>query len=252
MKNKLLIKNLWIKIEEKEILKGVDLEIKRGEIHLLMGANGAGKTTLAQSLIGNQKFNVKCQMSRLASMRAKRANVKCQINGKDILGKSVAERARIGLFVSFQEPVAIPGVSFFSFLRTSYSSLYPKEKVTFSELKEEVRSVLNKVKLSEDFLQKSLNYELSGGEKKKFELVQFLIFRPKFAIFDEIDSGLDVDSLRLITQLIKEAAVKLNIGILFISHNPKIFQYIKFDFVHFLKEGKLKTTNNSELGYVNL
>ena len=140
-----------------------------------------------------------------------------------------------------------PDISFFSFLRTAYNSLYPKEKVRFSDFKERIKNALKKVSLNEDFLMRLLNTELSGGEKKKCEIVQILIFRPKFAILDEIDSGLDIDSLRLIMQLIKEIVAKSHMGILFISHNPKFFHYIKPDFVHILKDGRLRTTSNLEL-----
>ncbi len=229
----LKIKSLNVEVNGNKILKGVNLQIKRGEIHALMGPNGAGKTTLAMALINNSVFSIQYSVF--------------SIDGKDIRKLKVGDVARAGLFVSFQQPVKIDGLTVFSFLRHAYKSLYPEEKKSITEFKKEVLSVFKKVGLSENFIQKYVNDGISGGEKKKFEAAQFLIFKPKFAILDEIDSGLDIDSLKKIILLIKEFSKKNKIGLIFITHNPRVFNFIKPDFIHVLKEGKIVKTKGLEI-----
>ena len=209
MKNSILtIKNLKASIasaqanvEQKEILKGVDLEIKSGEVHAIMGPNGAGKTTLAMSLMGHPGY---ATTNPSASLRA--GNSQLTIDKDNITSSLPEERAKKGLFVSFQHPVEITGVSVLSFLRTAYKELHPSEKIPLSEFKQQVKEALKNVSLSEDFMQRSLNEGFSGGEKKRAEIVQLLVLKPRFVILDEIDSGLDIDSLRIVAQAIKKAA----------------------------------------------
>lgn len=227
----LIIKNLNVNVSGKKILEGINLIIKQGEIHGLVGPNGAGKTTLAMSLMGHSNFQ--CS--------------KFEINGKDMRKSKTEEIVREGLFISFQQPVKIDGLTVFSFLRNAYKSLYPKEKKSITEFKKEVLSIFKEVGLPEDFIHKYVNDGVSGGEKKKFEAAQFLIFKPKFAILDEIDSGLDIVSLKKIIVLIKKFSEKNKTGIIFITHNPRIFKFIKPDFVHVLKMGKIVKTDGIKI-----
>jgi Fe-S cluster assembly ATP-binding protein len=238
-KNTLLIKNFQSGLVGKEelILKGVDLEIKSGEVHAIMGPNGAGKTTLAMSLAGHPNYNVKFQMP----------NVKFQINNEDMFAKKPNERARAGLFVSFQQPVEITGVSVLAFLRTAYKALYPTEKIPLSQFKETVKAALASVNLPEAFMQRSLNEGFSGGEKKRAEIAQLLVIKPKFAILDEIDSGLDVDSLKIVASVINTAVKEYNMGILLITHYQRILYFLKPTHVHVLMDGKIKRSGGMTL-----
>lgn len=223
------IKNLYVSVGGKEILKGINLSMKQGEIHAIMGPNGAGKTTFAQSLMGNPKCNIKFKIS----------NFKYQINGEDMFDKNVEDRARAGLFVAFQNPVEIEGVSIFSFLKASYASIFSQEEFSFLSFKNKINKVLKELLFNEDFIKRFVNKSFSGGEKKRMEILQMLILKPKFAILDEIDSGLDLDFLKKVTKIIKNAVKKYKIGLILITHNPKIFNYLQPDFIHILKDGKI-------------
>ena len=227
--------NLYAGIEEKEILKGVNLEIKTGQVHAIMGPNGAGKTTLALSLMGHPKYQVKNRKSKV------------KIDKKDIINTFPEERARAGLFISFQQPVEITGVSVLAFLRTAYKALYPEQKIPLSEFKKDVVNALKEVNLPESFMSRSINEGFSGGEKKRMEIAQLLVLRPKFAILDEIDSGLDIDSLRTVAKAIGVIAKKYNMGILLITHYQRMLYYLKPDYVHVLIDGKIKKTGSMNL-----
>lgn len=233
----LLVQKLYVQIESKEILKGVDLKIRCGEIHALMGPNGAGKSTLALSLMGHPNYKFKIQNSIF------------KINGEDMFNLTPEERAKSGLFISFQQPVEVTGVSFLAFLRIAYKSLYPKNKVSLSQFKEELKNALKKVELDESFMHRSINEGFSGGEKKRAEIVQLLMLKPKFIILDEVDSGLDIDSLKIITKVIKEAVKNYKIGVILITHYQRIFKFLKPDFVHILIDGKIKKSNGISLVY---
>lgn len=242
---------------EKEVLKGVSLSINSGEVHAIMGPNGAGKTTLALSLMGhpNYKFKIPAE----GEARQGRQNSKFKIGNKDMFGLTPEQRAREGLFVSFQQPVEIAGVTVLAFLRTAYKALHPQEKIPLSEFKIVVKEALLAVGLPEEFMQRSINEGFSGGEKKRAEIVQLLVLKPKFAILDEIDSGLDVDSLKIIAQTIQNIVKKNNIGVLLITHYQRILHYLKPDAVHILVEGKIKKSGKIELvkkiekdGYANI
>lgn len=231
-KNILSLSNLHVSLarEEKEVLQGISITIKSGEIHAVMGPNGAGKTTLALSLMGHPGYNIKFPI----------LNFQFQINGKDMINLNPEERARAGLFVSFQQPVEIQGVSVLAFLRTAYKALYPSEKIPLSEFKKQVADALKIVGLPEEFMQRSLNDGFSGGEKKRVEIVQLLILKPKFAVLDEIDSGLDIDSLKTIAKIIQTVAREKKVGVLIITHYQRILHDLKPDFVHILVDGIIK------------
>lgn len=232
-KSSLLIQNLIVEIENKEILKGIDLKINPGEIHAIMGPNGAGKTTLVMSLMGQSQLKVQSE--------------KFKINGEDMFGKSPEERARAGLFVAFQQPTEITGVSVLSFLRTAYKALHKEEKIPLSQFKQSVIDALKAVDLNESFLTRSINEGFSGGEKKRAEIAQLLVLKPKFAVLDEIDSGLDIDSLKIVAKAINLAVKKYKIGVLLITHYQRILHHVKPKYVHILMDGKIKKSNGMAL-----
>lgn len=238
----LILKNIHISIAsntkgeaEKEIVKGIDLIIKPGQVHAIMGPNGAGKTTLVMGLMGAPNYKFTVQSSKF------------KIDEEDMLSKLPEERAKAGLFVSFQQPVEITGVSVLAFLRTAYKALHPQDKTPLSVFKEEVKEALKTVSLPVEFMQRSLNEGFSGGEKKRAEIVQLLVLKPKYAVLDEIDSGLDVDSLKIVAKAIDSASKKYNIGILLITHYQRILHYIKPNFVHVLIDGKIKKSGGMPL-----
>lgn len=231
----LTIRNLKVTVAKKTVLHGVNLTVRPGEIHAIMGPNGAGKTTLAMSLMGNPGYKLTIN------------NLQFTIDGEDMIKLLPEERAKKGLFVSFQQPIEVTGVSVLSFLRTAYKALYPGEKISLAEFKERVKEALKRVCLSEEFMQRSLNEGFSGGEKKRAEIAQLLVLRPKFAILDEIDSGLDIDSLRIVAKSIKEGAKKYNMGMLLITHYQRILNYIKPNVVHVLINGEIKKTDGMRL-----
>lgn len=234
-KNQLIIENLQVSTQEKEILKGVNLTIKSGELHVIMGPNGAGKTTLAMGLMGHPNYKLEIR------------NSKFKISKKNMFMLTPDQRAGEGLFVSFQQPVEITGVSVLAFLRTAYKSLHPDEKIPLSEFKKEVKKALQDVDLNEDFMQRSVNEGFSGGERKRAEIAQLLVLKPKFAILDEIDSGLDVDSLRLVAKILGKIVKKSKTGILIITHYQRILHYLRPDAVHILIDGRIKKSGGMSL-----
>ncbi|OGD62030.1 Fe-S cluster assembly ATPase SufC [Candidatus Beckwithbacteria bacterium RBG_13_42_9] len=236
----LVIKNLQVTVNSKEIIKGISLEIKPGEIQALMGPNGSGKSTLALALAGSQKYKVSAK-GRSSSGRKSEIS----IDGKDLLSLSPDKRARLGLFVSFQEPVAIPGVKVFSFLKEAYEKLTGKHLLT-SQFKELILGQAETLKLAPDFWQKELNQQFSGGERKRLEMLQALLFIPKYAIFDEIDSGIDLDGLKLIKKAILKLQ-KMGTGIILITHHPRLLKLIKPDKIHVLVDGRLVKSGNGEI-----
>ena len=233
----LTIKNLHVNTEQKEILKGVSLSIRPGEIHALMGPNGAGKTSLAMAVAGHPSYSIKYHVS----------SIKYTIDGKNMIKLKPEERARHGLFVAFQQPVEITGVSVLAFLRTAYKALHPKDTISLTEFKKKVADALKQVHLEEAFMQRYLNEGFSGGEKKRMEVAQLLVLCPKFAILDEIDSGLDVDSLKVVANALKKTAKELDMGMLLITHYQRILHHLKPDFVHVLIDGKIAASDGMRL-----
>jgi len=227
---KLEIKDLCVSVDEKIILNHLNLKIMQKEIHVLMGPNGAGKTTLANVIMGNPK----CVVNK----------GKILFNGKDIINLKTDERAKLGLFLAFQHPVEIPGVNIFHFLKTAYTSLH-QENIDIDKFEKELKNKLKDLKMSENFMDRYLNDGFSGGEKKRFEVLQMLILKPKIAIMDETDSGLDIDTLKTVAKNITLASS--NTGILYITHYDRILKYIKPDFVHILIDGKIVESGGTEI-----
>jgi len=231
MVNELKIVNLHVNVEGKEILKGVDLTIKRGEIHALMGPNGSGKSTLSFALMGHPKYEI--------------TKGEAYIDGENILELGVDERAKAGLFLSFQYPSEIQGVSLANFLRTSYNEI-KKTKVNVMDFMKKMYSKMDLLKMDKDFAKRHLNVGFSGGEKKRTEILQMAILEPKYAILDETDSGLDVDALRIVSDGVK-SLVGPEMGVLIITHYQRILHHIKPNKVHILYQGKIIKSGGAEL-----
>ena len=232
MSNKLLeIKNLHVNVEDKEILKGIDLTINKGEIHVIMGPNGSGKTTTANAILSNPLYN----------------KVEGNINfeSEDITNLKTDEIARKGVFMSFQLPEEIPGISVTNFLKSAKGKITGKPTKVF-EFKDELRKYMEELKMNPEYAGRSLNVGFSGGEKKKNEILQMLVLNPKLAILDETDSGLDVDAIRTVSKGI-EMFKNENNAVLIITHNTKIIKSIKVDYVHILVNGKIVKTGNQSL-----
>jgi Fe-S cluster assembly ATP-binding protein len=228
----LIIKNLSAKVEGKEILKDVNLTIRGGEIHALMGPNGAGKSTLGNVLIGHPNYEI--------------TGGSIKLDGVELVGKYPEERARAGLYLAFQSPVAIPGVKLSAFLRTAYKNLHPEEKLSVNDFYKLVSSHLKKVGLDESFMSRSVNDGFSGGERKRLEILQMVILRPKIIILDEIDSGLDVDALGLISDEILQF-FNDQTAFLIVTHYQRILKRIDPQFVHVLMNGKIAREGDREL-----
>ncbi|HWY79008.1 MAG TPA: Fe-S cluster assembly ATPase SufC [Candidatus Sulfotelmatobacter sp.] len=234
MKDSLVITNLYAGTKEgKEILRGVSLTIKKGEIHAIMGPNGGGKSTLAQVLMGHPEYVV--------------TNGKIILNSIDIVNMTPDQRAKQGLFLGFQYPVEIAGVNFGNFLRMAVNENLETgtKKISPIAFRNQVEPIAKKLGFSEDIVKRFLNQGFSGGEKKKAEILQLATLKPDFAILDEPDSGLDVDALRYIGKAINSLDYPL--GLLLITHYQRILHYIKPHFVHIVVNGKIVKSGNSLL-----
>lgn len=229
------IKNLHASIDGKEILKGINLEIKAGEVHAIMGPNGSGKSTLAAVLAGREEYEV--------------TKGSVEFLGKDLLELEAEERAREGIFLAFQYPVEIPGVSTTNFLKTAvnqireYRGEEPLDAVQFLKI---VREKMALVELDKSLLARPLNSGFSGGEKKRNEIFQMAVLEPKFAILDETDSGLDIDALKIVANGVNKLKSKDNATIV-VTHYQRLLDYIVPDFVHVLYKGKIVKTGTKEL-----
>ena len=229
------IKNLKVSVEEKEILKGINLEIPEGEVHAIMGRNGSGKSTLANTLAGNEKFEV--------------TDGSIHMNSLDITEMSAENRSLNGIFVCFQYPVAIPGVSMAYFLRAAINAHLEnqgKEEMDALEFLNQSKEILKKLNLDDSFLKRSINDGFSGGEKKKSEIFQLLSLNPKFAILDETDSGLDIDALKIVADGVKEFNGKKN-STLIITHYERLLEYINPDVVHIMIDGEIVKSGDMKL-----
>ena len=232
MKEELLnIENLYVGAEDKEILKGINLKINKGEVHVIMGPNGSGKTTTANAILNNPIYT--------------KTNGKITFEGDDITNSKTDEIARKGVFMSFQLPEEIPGISVTNFLR------YAKGKVTgkpvkMTEFKIELVKYMKALKMNTKYMSRNLNVGFSGGEKKKNEILQLLVLNPKLAILDETDSGLDVDAIKTVSKGIEMYRNDDN-AVLVITHNTKILHSLKVDYVHILVDGKIVKTGDATL-----
>lgn len=230
------IKNLHVSVETdqgaKQILRGVDLTIRSGETHAVMGPNGSGKSTLAYSIAGHPKYEV--------------TDGEILLDGENVLEMSVDERARAGLFLAMQYPVEVPGVSVSNFLRTAKTAISgeaPQLRQWVSELK----TAMQNLRMDSDFTERNVNEGFSGGEKKRHEILQLELLKPKIAILDETDSGLDVDALKVVSEGVNRAKANNDLGILMITHYTRILRYIQPDFVHVFVAGKVAEEGGPEL-----
>jgi Fe-S cluster assembly ATP-binding protein len=240
----LVISDLHVEVDTKPILNGIDLTVKSGEVHAIMGPNGSGKSTLALTVMGHPRYKV--------------TRGEVRFGGQDVLKMPVDERARAGLFLAFQYPAAIPGVSVANFLRTSINARLAERGATAAagEVKRhdmpipQFRKLLaEKMKLLEiddSFITRSVNDGFSGGEKKRLEMLQMHMFAPSFAVLDETDSGLDIDALRVVSRGI-EALRSPDVGILLITHYERMLRYVTPDYVHVLVDGRVVRTGGREL-----
>lgn len=233
----LAISNLHVNISGKEILKGVDLTIKQGEVHALMGPNGSGKSTLAYSLMGHPSYEV--------------TDGEVIFDGVDLLELRPDERSKLGLFLAFQYPVAIPGVTVANFLRTAMNARrraeVPDDKgIPIPEFRKFLKEKMDFLKMDHSFAGRYLNDGFSGGEKKRAEILQLATLEPKIAILDETDSGLDIDALRTVAEGVS-ALSGPDLGVLVITHYQRILNYINPDFVHILFEGRIVESGGPEL-----
>ncbi len=227
------IKKLFVSSDSKEILKGIDLKIKPGETHALMGPNGSGKSSLSMALMGHPQYQV--------------TSGSVKLDGKDLTGLSVDKRAKAGLFLAMQYPVAVPGVSINNFMRSAYKNLKDPQ-VKAIAIQEKVKTELKNIKLDEKFIARSVNEGFSGGEKKKLETLQLTILEPKYAVLDETDSGLDVDALKIVSHgILKARETNPKLGILLITHYQRILKYIQPDFVHILVDGRIVKSGDKKL-----
>ena len=231
----LQIKNLHASIEDKEILKGLNLEIKAGEVHAIMGPNGAGKSTLASIVAGNENYEV--------------SKGEIFLEGEEISELAPEERAHKGVFLSFQYPIEIPGVSVTNFIKTAINESRKAkglEDMPANEMLKKIREKSELLEMDKKFLSRSLNEGFSGGEKKRNEIFQMAMLEPKLAILDETDSGLDIDALRIVANGVNKLKSKDN-AVIVITHYQRLLEYIVPDFVHVLMDGKIVKSGDASL-----
>ncbi|MFH1257946.1 MAG: Fe-S cluster assembly ATPase SufC [Candidatus Micrarchaeota archaeon] len=222
--HKLEIRELQVEVEGRRILKGINLVVNRGEVHAIMGPNGSGKSTLSNAIMGSPKYKI--------------TSGDILLDGKSILNLEADKRAAKGIFLAFQYPAEIPGVSLGYFLRSAYNSVHPEEKMGVMEFHKALQEKMKSLKMDPAFASRYLNEGFSGGEKKRSEILQLSVLRPKFALLDETDSGLDIDALRIVSEGVN-AAAKEGMGILLVTHYQRILQYIKPDCVHVMVAGEI-------------
>lgn len=239
MSSELQIKDLHVSVNDKEILKGVSLKIRQGEIHALMGPNGAGKSTLSYVLMGHPNYKI--------------TSGEILFEGININELKPNERAKLGLFLAFQYPVAVPGVSLFNFLKSAYNATRGKksgnkgeELISTLQFQKILNEKMKMLKIDASFANRYLNDGFSGGEKKKAEILQMAVLQPKIAILDETDSGLDIDALKIVANGVNKL-IGPNLGVLIVTHYQRILRYIKPDYVHVMINGKIVKTGKHEL-----
>lgn len=257
MNTTLTINNLHASVEGKDILHGVDIRITSGDVHAVMGPNGSGKSTLASVLMGHPHYDV--------VRKKKKEQGSITLGRKNILALSTEDRARAGLFLAFQSPTAVAGVTVMNLLRESYQAIHGKSSrpeatkynpaivkmqnlgdMTISEFSKHIHTLAQKLALNPELLRRGIHDGFSGGEKKKIEMLQALVLKPGFAVFDEIDTGLDVDALKAVAYGIGELK-KNGTGVLIITHYQRILRFIKPDYVHILFGGRIVRTGDAAL-----
>ena len=230
------IKNLQVSVDTeqgtKQILKGVDLTVNTGEIHAIMGPNGSGKSTLAYTIAGHPKYTV--------------TGGSITLDGEDVLAMTVDARARAGLFLAMQYPVEIPGVAVTNFLRTAKTAI-DGEAPSIRTWSKEVKESMKNLRMDSSFADRNVNEGFSGGEKKRHEILQLELLKPKFAVLDETDSGLDVDALKIVSEGVNRAKENTGLGLLLITHYTRILRYIHPDFVHVFVDGRVAEEGGPEL-----
>ncbi len=232
MKALLDVKNLSVNIGEKKILENLNFSVNPGEVHVIMGRNGRGKSTLFSAIVGNPVYEI--NSGTIA------------FDGDDITNAKADERARKGIFLSFQTPVEIPGITLADFIRSAQGSVTGEMKNVFS-FRKALRQKMETLNMDESYADRDLNVGFSGGEKKKAEILQMLMLNPKLALLDETDSGLDVDAIQNVSEGIKAYHTEEN-SIVIITHNAKLLEKLPVDFVHILDDGKIIQTGDKDLG----
>lgn len=231
-KKLLEVKNLHVDVEDKQILHGVNLEIGKGETHVLMGPNGTGKSTLGYALMGNPRYTVR--------------EGEIWFDGRDITDEAVNERAKAGMFLSFQNPLEVPGVTLSSFIRNALEQKTGK-RIRLWDFKKELERTMEILQMDPSYAERDLNVGFSGGEKKKAEILQLLMLKPSLAILDETDSGLDVDAVRTVSAGIEEYQKNCKGSLLIITHSTKILESLTVDYTHVMVEGKIIETGDASL-----
>ena len=226
------IKNLHVRHEDREIIKGVDLTVNKGEVHALMGPNGSGKSTLANTILGHPSYDV--------------TEGEIRFRGEDLTEAEPQDRARAGLFLAFQYPVAIPGVSVANFLRMAMNA-QREEPIGVKEFGGELRHAADLLHVDREFTSRHLNDGFSGGEKKRCEILQMAMLKPAVAVLDETDSGLDIDALRTVAEGVNALHLETGMGALIITHYQRILHYVEPAFVHILLDGKIVREGGPEL-----
>ncbi len=239
----LIIKNLHVQVEGQEILKGLDLEMSKGEVHAIMGPNGSGKSTLANTLMGHPAYEV--------------TDGEILFQGTDIIDLSADERSRLGIFLAFQYPSAIPGVSVANFLRTAINARYEEKDpsgngngrrrgISMRDFRKLLKEKMAMLQMDPSFAGRYLNEGFSGGEKKRMEILQMAMLQPQIAVLDETDSGLDIDALRIVSEGVNEL-LSPDLGVLVITHYQRILNYIRPEHVHILVDGRVVMSGGPEL-----
>ena len=226
------IRNLHVRVEEREILKGVDLDVSQGEIHALMGPNGSGKSTLASTVLGHPEYEI--------------TEGTITFKGEDITESVPEDRAHAGLFLAFQYPVAIPGVSIANFLRMAINTKR-EDPIKVKEFGEKLQHAVQLLDVDRSFTSRPLNDGFSGGEKKRAEILQMAMLEPEVAVLDETDSGLDIDALRTVAEGVAKLHAEQGMGALIITHYQRILHYIEPQFVHIMMDGRIVMNGGNEL-----
>lgn len=229
------VKDLEVSVEDEEIVRGVSLEVKPGEIHAIMGPNGSGKSTLCKSLMGNPQYSID--------------GGKIVLDGEEITHAETDERALEGLFLGFQYPSEISGISVAEFLKEALNARRDEENpISGKEFRQKLREKLDMLDMDEEYARRYLNAGFSGGEKKRTEILQMAVLEPKYAVLDEIDSGLDIDALKVVAKGINTLADD-NQGLLMITHYQRILDYVEPDYVHIMIDGKIVKSGGPELAH---